>query len=164
DAVRMNDYYLTQLSLGADVIEGVKETLPVLGEAATLAIVSNGVESVQLGRLERSGLGGMVDGVFISSRLGAPKPARRIFDAALQTLGIENRKKVLVVGDSLKADIAGGAGAGLATCWCNFKDAPLPAGAVKPDYIIHSFLELPGIVMEQEELENVESNERHRQI
>ncbi|MEG2652977.1 MAG: YjjG family noncanonical pyrimidine nucleotidase [Ruthenibacterium sp.] len=164
DAVRMNDYYLTQLSLGADVMEGVKETLQRLAEVATIAIVSNGVESVQAGRLERSGLGDMVDGMFISSRVGATKPARKIFDVALQTLGIENQKKVLVVGDSLKADIAGGAGAGLATCWCNFKDAPLPEGGVQPDYIIHSFLELPGIVMEQEELENVESNERHRPV
>ena len=164
DAVRMNDYYLTQLSLGADQIEGAEETLRELAEVATIAIVSNGVERVQTGRLERSGLGALCDDVFISSRVGASKPSRKIFDTAIQALGIENKKKVLVVGDSLKADIAGGSGAGLATCWCNFKNLPLPESAVKPDFIIHSFEELLRIVMEQEELDYVGSKERRHQL
>ena len=63
---------------------------------ATLAVVSNGVEKVQAGRLEKSGLGRFFDGVFVSGRVGATKPARKIFDTALNTLGIENRKKVLM--------------------------------------------------------------------
>lgn len=161
---RMNEYYLAQLAQRADIFEGVEETLGELAEVATLAVVSNGVEKVQVGRLERSGLQEYFDGVFISSRIGAPKPSRKIFDAALNTLGIENRKKVLMVGDSLKADIAGGINAGLDTCWCNFHDIPLPEGAPRPKYMIHSLEELLPIVMEEEELANVGSKEKRHQI
>lgn len=164
DAVQMNDYYLTQLSLGADAVPDAEDTLKELAEVATLAVVSNGIERVQTGRLERSGLGELMDAVFISGRIGAAKPARKIFDTALSTLGIENREKVLVVGDSLKADVAGGAAAGLATCWCNFADAPEPADGPKPDHIIHHIDELLPIVMEEEELENVGNKERRHQV
>lgn len=161
---KMNEYYLAQLAQRADVFDGVEETLSELAEVATLAVVSNGVEKVQMGRLERSGLGRFFDGVFISSRVGAPKPARKIFDVALRTLGVEQYKKVLMVGDSLKADIAGGIKAGLDTCWCNFKDSPLPEHAPTPTYTIHSIEELMPIVMEKEELDNVGNQEKRHQV
>lgn len=164
DAVKMNDYYLTQLSQGADLLPGADEALRELSEVATIAIVTNGVEQVQLGRLERSGIGAYCDGVFVSSRVGASKPARRIFDVALDTMGIEQRKRVLVVGDSLKADIGGGNAAGLDTCWCNFDDAPLPENAPKPTFVIRGYEELLRIVMEEEELERVGSKEKRHQI
>lgn len=162
--VKLNDYYLAQLSRRADVFPGAQEALEELAEVATLAVVSNGVERVQAGRLERSGLGRYFDGVFISGRVGATKPSRRIFDTALSALGIENRKKVLMIGDSLKADIAGGASAGIDTCWCNFRGAALPEGAPKPTYVIQGYEELLRIVMEEEELLNAGSKERRHQL
>lgn len=164
DAVKMNDYYLTQLSTGADLLPGADEMLEELAEVATIAIVTNGVERVQLGRLERSGIGKYCDAVFVSSRVGASKPARRIFDVALDTLGIENRKRVLVVGDSLKADIGGGNKAGLDTCWCNFDDVPLPDNAPAPTFTIRGYEELLRIVMEEEELANAGSKEKRHSV
>jgi 2-haloacid dehalogenase len=164
NAVRLNDYYLTQLSRHAEAYPGAQEMLAEVAEVATLAVVTNGVERVQLGRLERSGLAPYFDGVFVSGKAGAAKPARRMFDTALDTLGIENRKKVLMVGDSLKADIAGGAAAGLDTCWCNFADAPVPQGGAVPTYTIHGYEELLRIVMEDEELEHVGSKEKRHSV
>ena len=61
---------------------------------------------------------------------------------------------MLVIGDSLKADIQGGINAGLATCWCNFTGAENTAG-VQPDFVIDNLSQLMQIVMEQEELDNV---------
>ena len=162
--VEINDYYLTQLSQRADTFPGAEEALEELAEVATLAVVSNGVEKVQAGRLEKSGLGRFFDGVFVSGRVGATKPARKIFDTALNTLGIENRKKVLMIGDSLKADIAGGTGAGIDTCWCNFRGAVLPVGAPQPTYTIQGYEELLRIVMEEEELANAGSKEKRHQL
>lgn len=162
--VEINDYYLTQLSQRADTFPGAEEALEELAEVATLAVVSNGVEKVQAGRLEKSGLGRFFDGVFVSGRVGATKPARKIFDTALNTLGIENRKKVLMIGDSLKADIAGGTGAGIDTCWCNFRGAVLPEGAPQPTYTIQGYEELLRIVMEEEELANAGSKEKRHQL
>lgn len=164
DPVRMNDYYLTQLSLGADPMPGALDALRELAEVATIAIVSNGIERVQMNRLERSGIAQYCDDVFISSRVGASKPERKIFDTALRTLGVESRSRVLVVGDSLKADIGGGAKAGLATCWCNFKEQTPEPGAPTPTYTIHDFDALLRIVMEEEELLNVGSKEKRHQL
>ena len=164
DPVKINDHYLTTLSEHAETLPGAADALKELAEVATIAVVSNGVERVQSGRLERSGLGDMFDGIFISGRVGASKPSRRIFDYALDKLGVDNRAKVLVIGDSLKADIAGGNNAGLATCWCNFTNAELPEKGVKPTYTIQNYDELLHIVMEEEELLNVGNPEKRHQF
>lgn len=164
DPAEMNNYYLSRLSTHADTFEGAEDALRELAEVATLAVVSNGVERVQTGRLESSGLRKYFDDVFISSRVGASKPARKIFDTAIRTLGIENRSKILMIGDSLKADIAGGINAGIDTCWCNFNDEELPADAPQPTYIIHDYEELLRVVMEEEELANVGNKEKRHQV
>ncbi len=164
DVVQMNNFYLTALSDSAQLFEGITETLNDLKEVATLAIITNGVERVQKLRLKKSGLDEMFDDVFISERIGASKPQRKFFDTALRSLGVENRKKVLVVGDSLKADIGGGKAAGLATCWCNFNNAPLPPNSPKPDHIIYHFEELLSIVMQEEELENARNPQKRHQV
>ena len=41
------------------------------------------------------------------------KPFRSVYDACLRLLGIEDRSRILAVGDSLRTDIAGAAGAGI---------------------------------------------------
>jgi ribonucleotide monophosphatase NagD (HAD superfamily) len=41
------------------------------------------------------------------------KPFKSVYDTCLELLGIEDRKRVLAVGDSLRTDIAGATGAGL---------------------------------------------------
>lgn len=74
---------------------------------ATLAVVTNGFEKVQMNRLALSGLDRYLDGVFVSEKVGATKPSKKIFDMALNTLGIEHRDRVLVVGDSLRTGCAG---------------------------------------------------------
>ena len=163
DPVQMNAYYLARLTQRADVFPEVENVLKELAEVATLVIVSNGVENVQLGRLERAGILPYFDGVFISGKVGASKPSRKIFDVALNSLGIENRKKVLMVGDSLRADVSGGAAAGLDTCWCNFKDAPMPEKE-KPTYTITNLEQLFEIVMEEEELANVGNPDKRHMV
>ena len=150
----INEYYLNRLSEKAVLFEDADVVLKNLSEVATIAVVSNGVEKVQKGRLQRSGLLPLMDAVFVSEKLGVTKPNRKFFDMALQTLGVNNKQKVLVIGDSLKADIQGGNNAGLATCWCNFSQAE-NHGKIKPQYEIHHLQELYELVMEQEELDDI---------
>lgn len=104
-----------------------------------------------------------MDEVFVSEEVGVEKPNRRFFEHAIKTLGIEHREKILVVGDSLTADIRGGQNAGLATCWCNFDGQPEPTEN-KPTYVIHNWQELYSIVMEEEELQNVGITNRKHQF
>ncbi|MEG0340390.1 MAG: HAD-IA family hydrolase, partial [Oscillospiraceae bacterium] len=100
--------------------------------------------------------------VYVSERVGAAKPQRKMFDVALAELGVDNRKKVLVIGDSLRADVRGGINAGLDTCWCNFGNIENDTG-IKPTHTVRGYEELMRVIMEEEELENVGSSEkRHR--
>ena len=158
----INDYYEEQLALHPDILPGALTALDELAEVATLAIVSNGAYKVQSARIADSGIARFMDGVYISEKVGASKPSARIFDAALRDLGVNDRSRVLVVGDDLLADIRGGQSAGLDTCWVNFDGRENESG-VEPKYTIGSYEALYHIVMEPEELENLGARNRcHR--
>ncbi len=163
DGAEMNRYYLDQLASHPDLMNSeVLDVLRELSEVATLAIVSNGVYKVQSRRVAESGILDYMEELFVSEKMDSEKPNRKIFDAALRTLGVENREHVLMVGDSLASDIQGGFNAGLDTCWFNPDHAENP-GKVIPTYEIASLQELYPLVMEPEELENVGlKNRRHQ--
>ena len=84
------------------------DVLKELSEVATLAVVTNGFDRVQSRRVAESGMKDFIEEVFVSEKLDSEKPNRKIFDAALRSLGVENREHVLMVGDSLTSDIQGG--------------------------------------------------------
>ena len=159
----MNQYYLDQLSTHPDLAApNVLDVMKELAEVATLAVVTNGFDRVQSRRVAESGLKEFVEEVFVSEKLDSEKPNRKIFDTALRSLGVENRERVLMVGDSLTSDIQGGANAGLDTCWFNPNHTENP-GKVIPTYEIASLEELYPLVMEQDELANVGlKNRRHQ--
>ncbi len=163
NGAEMNRFYLEQLSTHPDLMSGnVLEVMGELSEVATLAIVTNGFDKVQSRRVQESGLNSYLEDVFVSEKLDSEKPNRKIFDAALRSLGVENREHVLVVGDSLSSDIQGGINAGLDTCWFNPNHAENP-GKVCPTYEIASLEELYPLVMEPEELANIGlKNRRHQ--
>ena len=163
DGAEMNRYYLEQLSLHPDLASPeVLDVLRELSEVATLAVVSNGFQKVQSRRLAESGVGNFLEDVFVSEKMDAEKPSRKIFDAALRALGVENREHVLMVGDSLTSDVQGGINAGLDTCWFNPHHQENP-GKILPTYEISSLEELYPLVMEEEELANIgQKNRRHQ--
>jgi 2-haloacid dehalogenase len=89
-------------------------------------------------------VGQLVDGVVVSEEVGAAKPEGRIFEIALAQMGNPPKDGVLMVGDSLTADIRGGNDFGIHTCWFN------PAGRAHdgcvPTYEIRELRELLAIV------------------
>ena len=163
NGVEMNKFYLDQLSTHPDLTSpNVLDVLRELSEVATLAVVTNGFDRVQSRRVRESGILDFVEDVFVSEKMDSEKPNRKIFDAALRALGVENREHVLMVGDSLSSDVQGGVNAGLDTCWYNPNHAENP-GKVIPTYEIASLEELYPLVMEQDELANVGlKNRRHQ--
>lgn len=162
DPIRLNNEYLTRLSASATPYPGAEELLSELAEFATLAAVTNGTYTAQMSRLEKSGLLPYLDEVFVSEKMGSNKPVPKIFNEALRRLGIRNKSRVLVVGDSLTADIQGGQNAGLDTCWCNFTGAEDSTGP-QPTYTAHSYTELKLIAVGKEELELAANREKRHQ-
>lgn len=82
-------------------------------------VVSNGTVTAQTKKLRLSGLGELMDGIFLSEELGVEKPNARFFDKMFEKLGNVDKRQVMIVGDSLTSDIKGGNNAGIVTCWYN---------------------------------------------
>ena len=85
--------------------------------------VSNGTVAAQTKKLRLSGLGELMDGIFLSEEIGFEKPSIAFFDKVFEQLGHVDRQQLLIVGDSLTSDIKGGNNAGILTCWYNPKKA-----------------------------------------
>ncbi len=163
DPIRMNNCYMTRLSAEATPFPGAQELLAELAEFATLAAVTNGIDKIVMSRLQKSGLGPYFDDVFVSEKIGCAKPSPKIFEHALKKLGIAHREKVLVIGDSLSADIAGGAAAGLATCWCNFTGAENQT-KFTPTYTVADYAQLKLVAVGEEELKIAAAREKRHQV
>ena len=143
---QMNHDYVNHLKNSAILLDGAIEFLEDIEDYTTIAIVTNGIDAVQQNRLKLSRVIDFADGVFTSEKVGYNKPDKRIFFNALKTLGVENNKKVLVVGDNLQSDIKGGINAGLDTCWVNFNNEENTTN-IRPTHTALDFTQLKMIIL-----------------
>ena len=140
DPAACNREYLNYLGECSFLMEGAEEICRYLAERYHLALVTNGISSVQHNRLAGSPLVSYIQTVVVSEDAGFSKPETGYFDYAFQRLGNPAPKSCLIVGDSLLADIGGGAAYGLDTCWYNPKGQP--EGELRPTYQIWELAEL----------------------
>lgn len=108
--------------------------------------VTNGTKVAQDRKLERSGLIGLFDDIFISEEVGVEKPDVKFFEYVWKQIGNYAPNEVIIVGDSLTSDMQGGNNAGILTCWYNPKDLVNDKG-VTVDYEISNLQQLREIVM-----------------
>lgn len=88
-----------------------------LAERFPLALCSNFTHApTALRILEECGLFSCFDVIVISDAVDSRKPARPIFDAVTERLGVAP-DRVLHVGDRLEADVGGAAALGMRTAW-----------------------------------------------
>jgi 2-haloacid dehalogenase len=111
--------YLEFLSMGTYLIDGVEEVLDALHPLFDMAILTNGLQDVQRPRFTRSSIGSYFKVWIISEEVGFAKPDPAIFDVVFDLIGHPPPDEVLMIGDSLTSDIAGGLNYGIDTCWFN---------------------------------------------
>src|ERR1051325_10576178 len=116
---QMSSAYVEQLSICSELMDGAYEVLQMLSERSQIAIVTNGLQAVQRGRLENSTIKGFIRELIISEEVGAAKPNALFFEAAFERCGHPPKSQVLIIGDSLTSDIRGGLDYGIDTCWYN---------------------------------------------
>jgi 2-haloacid dehalogenase len=126
---QMSSTYVEQLSICSELMEGAYEVLQALNEKSRIAIVTNGLQAVQRGRLENSTIKNFISELIISEEIGAAKPGRAFFETAFARCGDPSKSDVLIIGDSLTSDIQGGVDYGIDTCWYN------PVGEAHPEGI-----------------------------
>ncbi len=124
DPAEMNTFYLARLAEAGCLLPGAEALCRALVPTCTLAIVTNGVASAQRGRFDRSPLKELIPWLFISEEVGYQKPQRQFFDAVLSAMSLPPSARIVVVGDSLTADILGAVNAGLDSIWYNPNGLP----------------------------------------
>lgn len=121
DAFEMSHFYVSRISKGIDTFPHAREVLENLAKRYQLVALTNGIVDIQTGRLNHSGFRSYFSEVVISEEIGVSKPHVEIFEAALNRIGHRDKASVLMIGDSIKADILGAISAGLDACWVNLK-------------------------------------------
>ncbi len=137
--------FLNGLSICAPLIHGADEIVKYLHGKYRIAVASNGPYEQQVARLKKVGLSEYIDCLFVSGKIGHAKPSRAFFDACMADLGDLEPEEVMMIGDSISADISGAASYGMQTCWYNHKGAPAEQGEMA-DYTVHSLLEIKEIL------------------
>lgn len=114
-------------------------------KAHRMFIVSNGTAVVQHSRIQSAGLEKYFERIFISEETGFNKPDRRFFEAAFDAIEGFDRKRAVIIGDSLSSDIQGGINAGIGTIWLDLSGDPSGVGTetdIHPDTVIRELREL----------------------
>lgn len=120
------------------------------GDGYRLAVISNAGDDADVQTLvNNAGLRPYLDFVLSSAACGIRKPNPRIFEIALERWGL-SLDDVVMVGDTLGADILGARNAGLSSVWLTRRsDTPANrdhADTIKPDATIETLAELPTLL------------------
>jgi len=149
DPALLAPQYLDWLGGSGQLWPGAIELLDELHGKVDMGLITNGYAEVQRPRLEKFGLERYLSSVTVSSEIGHAKPSTAFFDVALAAHGNPEPATVLVVGDSLTSDIAGGVAAGCATCWFNPAGEPVP-DAPRIDHVATTLADVASLVLSPE--------------
>lgn len=150
DGVVFEHYFRDCLRESAIPVDGAYEMLDYLSGKYILCAASNGPSNQQLNRLKLSRMLDYFEAVYVSEGLGASKPSEKFFEYAFEDLESKLKEAIkpeetLIIGDSITADMAGGADFGMKTCWYNRHKAQLPK-KVELDYVITDLEEVKTIL------------------
>jgi putative hydrolase of the HAD superfamily len=127
--------YLEYLSQQSWLLEYAEELIENLYGKIEIGLITNGLAQVQHPRYEKSGLKGYFKAFMVSEDVGVAKPDPTIFEKMMENFPGIDKKGMLMVGDSLSSDIAGGINFGIDTCWFNPKGLKADGG-IRPTYEI----------------------------
>ena len=119
DPISFNGDYLGGLPKYPFMMHTALDTLKATYGQVMIGLITNGLKEVQRPRLLASGLTKYFDVIVVSGEIGLAKPDPAYFQHAFDLMGMPVKERVLVVGDSLFADIHGGMQFGFQACWFN---------------------------------------------
>ncbi len=125
----------------------------VLGELRSMGIVTgiitNGMEHIQLGKIEQLNLVSMVDHVTVSAQARAHKPLSAVFELALERAAV-SAEVSMMVGDHPTNDVEGAKRAGLSGVYYNPQQLSVDHAfrelKEQPDHVISELTELLPLV------------------
>ncbi len=106
-----------QLGLSHEVMDGALELLEYLSHKYTLYIVSNSQYQRQVNRLKLAKMDHYFKDIYTSGRMNAVKPEYEFFEACFAAMNYPSKEDVVLIGDSLTADIQGAVNYGIKPIW-----------------------------------------------
>ena len=119
----VSQHYVHQLAIQGPLLEGALELVQILSKKYKMLLLTNGLKEVQRPRFNASILKPYFVDIVVSGEVGVAKPEAGIFDISFERMGNPNKQDVLIIGDSLSADIQGGLNYAIDTCWYNPQNA-----------------------------------------
>ena len=138
----------------ADFIEDAGEVLKELKEDGyTIALVADGEEESFRNIFSENGLRYCFDAWVVSESVGVQKPAMEMFQKALEDLNLTDtdKKRIVMIGNNLKKDIAGANSFGVTSIWLNWSPRyfhTIESPDWEPDYTVSTPRELKKLIME----------------
>ena len=120
DGAYLAERYQFFLSKQGQIFPGVEDLLKnLIHQGYELYAATNGITTIQAGRLEQSGIATFFKEIFISEQLHTQKPDAAFYEKIGARIPNFDKDHALMIGDSLSADIQGGNNAGIDTIWYN---------------------------------------------
>lgn len=134
--------HVARFSQRARLLPGARDVVAELARRHDLVVVTNGFADAQRARVAVAGLGPYLRGLVASDDVEAGKPHAAPFLAALAVLGDPDPSEVVMVGDSLSADVAGADALGIDTVWYAPHGRDAPTDGPRPGRTIRELHEL----------------------
>ena len=145
-APALAEHYISALGNYAVLYPGARELLRRLdSDGFCMGMITNGLPDVQPAKIRLAGIGEFFDPIIISGLVGCQKPEPEIFDIAksraLETRRLAEGQRIVMIGDSLSADIGGADSVGWETIWFD-PSGRVASGEGYPDRRVGSWDEL----------------------
>ncbi len=115
----------------AFLLPGALDFVKTVHKIMPIVLVTNGIASVQRSRLQKSEIAPYIAEAVISGEIGSSKPDPKMIHVAMEKMNVTDKSSVILLGDSLTADIEAARRAGIASihlCGQGNKQAKSPAG------------------------------------
>ena len=146
DAYQISKVYEKALGNQCFLFDDAMNVVKKCYEMCDLAVTTNGISHIQRNRLKLSNLEQYFKYLFISEEIGASKPQKEYYDAIIKISECQP-DEILIIGDSLSADILGAVNSGCKSVWFNPKHLENSLN-LKIDYIIDDLNQIVSIVEE----------------
>ena len=136
----------------AECIPGARETLLALyARGYVIAMVADGLVQSFRNTMAQHGLDHVFAAKAISEAVGAEKPDARMFQTAMDQLGLTagDKPRILMVGNNLRRDVVGANAFGIRSAlmrWSPRYHYQWACAAEQPDYVLDDPTELPALL------------------
>lgn len=123
-------HFTDRLGQYAFLMPGALAFVQEISRHMPIVLVTNGIASVQKSRLQRSEIAPYIKDAVISGEIGSSKPDPQMLYIAMERMGMTDKSRVILLGDSVSADIQAAKRAGITSihlCGLGGRQAASPA-------------------------------------